>query len=430
MKTQKLYYGWMLAALLGFSYFCTSGAALSGGQLINPQMLSDESMGMTGTWLGLGFSAFVLFQGLGAAFVGWLISKIGARATLISGGALFALGALAMAMIVSTPIMYVLVFGVIMSTATLMAGQVCVQSTVGVWFSKNRGKAMTLLMTVGRISGFVTPVVVGLLLANLGSYKLAWLYMVVAGVLVVLIGIIFVRNSPSDMGLYPDGIDPNAQVTAAEDASAGAEKAPAVSKVFKRAPEDSLTLGKAIRTPAFWLIAVLGNTGFNSYALTTSQGVLHFTSLGYDNTVIVSAVALLGIFAMAGNIVGGMISDRIEPVRIITFSVAMLAIAIFAAAFINSVVIVYLYYCFIGFFFGAVATNLPTTVANYFGPGHLSKVLGLTMFICGTAGSFIGVMGGAIFDSTGTLVLCYTIIGAIAVVGAVCGLLVRMPKKQ
>jgi MFS family permease len=434
MKTNKLYYGWILAALLGLSYYCSTGSILSGGQLINPQMLSDESMGMTGTWLGLGFSAFVLFQGLGAPFVGWLISKVGSRATLISGGIIIALSALAMATVVSTPIMYVIVFGPLMSVSTLMAGQVCVQSTAGVWFSKNRGKAMTLLMSIGRIAGFATPVIIGFILSNVASYKMAWFYMVGTGIIVVLIGIFFVKNKPADMGLAVDGISPEdeAGLSTADGAAKGG--AGVVGKqlagVYKRPASESFTLGKAIRTPAFWLIAILGNTGFNSYALTTSQGVLHFSSLGYDNVVIVSAVALLGVFAMAGNIIGGVISDRIEPVRILTVSVAMIAVAIFAAAFINHVFVVYFYYCCVGFFFGAVATNLPTTVANYFGPNNLSKVLGLTMFICGTAGSFIGVMGGAIFDSTGTLVLAYAIIGAIAVVGVICGLFVRTPRQE
>ncbi len=421
MEKKRVFYGWPLSVVLGILYFCSSGSVLSSAQLINPMMLNDASMMMNATMLGTGFSAFVLVQGLGAPVAGWCGSKLGAKATMVIGGAIILVGALAMALFVSDAIGYIVCFGILLSLGTLMAGQISVQSTVGTWFVKNRGKAMTVTMTIGRLAGFVTPVIVGAVLAS-GSYQNGWFLLSGMGALIIVLALVFVKNKPSDIGQLPDGGEGAANDT--PDRKAEAKPA----KVYKNTEEVSYS--RAIRSPYFWLIALAGAGGFFGYSLTSSQGVIHFTSLGFDQSVIVGAVALLGLAMMAGNILIGLLSDRIAPIPLTSGALALTTVAIFVAAFVPSIAGMYFYYLAIGFGFGSIATNLPTTVANYFGAFEFPKKLGTTMFVTGTITSFVGAMGGAIFDATGSCVMAYVIIGVIVCLCALCSFLVKIPRKS
>ena len=69
-------------------------------------------------------------------------------------------------------------------------------------------------------------------------------------------------------------------------------------------------------------------------------------------------------------------------------------------------------------------------MANYFGAFEFPKKLGTTMFVTGTITSFVGAMGGAIFDATGSCVMAYVIIGVIVCLCALCSFLVKIPRKS
>ena len=79
-----------------------------------------------------------------------------------------------------------------------------------------------------------------------------------------------VKDKPSDVGQLPDG-------SATVDDMAHQRK---TFKVFKN--EHSLPFAKAVRTPAFWLISLAATGGFAAYSFASSQGVIHFTTIGLD----------------------------------------------------------------------------------------------------------------------------------------------------
>lgn len=151
------FYGYALVAILGFLYFCSSGIILATATIVNPLMLQDEALGMNATMLGTGFSLFVLVQGISAPLVGALISKFGARFSMTLGAVVLLCAILALIFFVSSPVAYFAVFGVVTSAATMMVGQLAVQSTLGSWFVERRGVAMTCMMVIGASSSFIAP---------------------------------------------------------------------------------------------------------------------------------------------------------------------------------------------------------------------------------------------------------------------------------
>ena len=415
---KKKFFGWPLTVVLGIMYFCSSGFVLATAQIVNPMMLQDPSMGLTGTVLGAGFSLFVLMQGLPSPLVGQLVAKKGAKFTMAIGGAIMLLAALAMIFIVKNAIMYFIIFGVIMSVSTIMAGQISVQSTVGEWFVAKRGVAMAVTMGIGGLASFAAPLVVNNIIgASGGAWQSGWYLIAIFGIIIIPLALFVVKNRPADIGQEPDG--------GASQAAGGAQKP---LKVYKNA--DKIEYRQAIRSPFFWLIAVGGSGGFCAFSLATSQGVIHFTSLGFDPGTIVAAASVMGIASLIGKLVIGLLADTIEPIRIIGAALVLIVIGILCAAMASNPAMMYIYYICTGLGFGSIATNLPTTVANYFGLAAYPKNLSTTMLTTTIISSIIPIMAGALYDATGFATTAFFVTAAIVAVCAVCAFAVRIPKKK
>lgn len=286
---KKPFYGNRLIGILGFMYFCSSGVILPAANVINPLMLEDASMGLTGTLLGMGFSLFVLFQGLSAPVIGAVIDRIGARLTMAIGAVALLGASLALAFLVSSPIAYFICFGIIASVGAMMAGQLSTQSTIGAWFVARRGVAMTATMFIGASSAFLLPPVIEAIIGSCGgSWHSGWYLIAVLSVAMIPVALLLVKNKPSDLGQLPDG---------ASGAGDMAEKRKDF-KVFKR--EKSLAFPQVLRTPAFWLIALAATGGFAAYSFATSQGMIHFTTIGIERSAVVMGVSVMGGASPAG----------------------------------------------------------------------------------------------------------------------------------
>lgn len=413
------FYGYALVAILGFLYFCSSGIILATATIVNPLMLQDEALGMNATMLGTGFSLFVLVQGISAPLVGALISKFGARFNMTLGAVVLLCAILALIFFVSSPVAYFAVFGVVTSAATMMVGQLAVQSTLGSWFVERRGVAMTCMMVIGASSSFIAPPAVNAIMgATGGGWRSGWYLIAALVALAIPVAFFLVKNHPSDIGEIPDGTS---------GAKVAAKKCDYRFVVYKN--KESVPFKQVVRTPTFWLISLAATSGFAAYTLSTSQGVLHFTSLGFDSGLIVAGVALMGAMGLVGKISMGIVSDRIEPIRLIVVAALILVIGIVVGAEASSDAMLLVFYACIGLGFGGVNAVFPTAMANYFGAGSLSKNLGTGIMITTLVASALPIMSGAFFDATGSCALAFYVTAGIVAACAVCGMLVRFPAR-
>lgn len=413
------FYGYALVVVLGFLYFCSSGIVLATATIVNPLMLQDEALGMNATMLGTGFSLFVLVQGISAPLVGALISKCGARFSMTLGAVVLLCAMLALIFFVSSPIAYFVVFGVVASAATMMVGQLAVQSTLGSWFVERRGVAMTCMMVIGASASFIAPPAVNAIIgATDGGWRSGWYLIAALVALAIPVAFFLVKNHPSDIGEMPDG-------TSGVNAAANNSKNKFV--VYKN--KESVPFKQVVRTPTFWLISLAATSGFAAYTLSTSQGVLHFTSLGFDSGLIVAGVALMGAMGLVGKISMGIVSDRIEPIRLIVVAALILVIGTVMGAGASNDAMLLAFYACIGLGFGGVNAVFPTAMANYFGAGSLSKNLGTGIMITTLVASALPIASGAFFDATGSCALAFYVTAGIVAACAVCGMLVRFPAR-
>lgn len=297
---KKNFYGWILLVAIGIMFLCSSGFILVGASVVNPLMMADSSMNMNATLMGLGFTLFVLCQGIPAPLIGQFITKYGQKKTFIVGGLLLIIGGLLMAFVVKTTIGYLIAFGVILSIGSQMAGQVTMQTSVSAWFVQKRALAMSIATVIGAIGSFISPRILNSIVASTGRWQDAWLLVAGLGVVVIIIAVALVVDKPSDKGQYPDGIEPGSAVAAAQK----------FSRVYKTS--EVYDHKAVLKNRNFWFIALAATGAFCLYSLNSAAAVKHFTTQGFESAAIVAAVSYMGIANMVGKLSVGPIGDKVE----------------------------------------------------------------------------------------------------------------------
>ena len=139
------FYGWKLLVVLFVIYFFNVSFPYYGGVVVNSIM--SEDLGISRSTLGLGVSVFSMALGFAAPLAGYMVTKRGVRYTLLVGSGLLISGTLLMALVVTQPWHYVLIFGVLVGVGVAMGSIIPIQSCVTAWFSRRRSMAIAVVMS-------------------------------------------------------------------------------------------------------------------------------------------------------------------------------------------------------------------------------------------------------------------------------------------
>ena len=190
------------------------------------------------------------------------------------------------------------------------------------------------------------------------------------------------------------------------------------------------TVGEALRTPAFWILAFFSMVGF-----TVQAGVsLHQTAHYIDAGVAAGLAALVATSFALGQIPGGMVWSAVGrrlPVRVMMAASALwVAGGVFGIGLSDTLV----WGILAGFLFGAGVGGLHTLLrlawADYYGRLHLGAIRGLTL-PAQIGGQAIGpVVSGFMFDASGGYRTPFLIMGAAVSLSALLALAAVPPPRR
>jgi predicted MFS family arabinose efflux permease len=259
------------------------------------------------------------------------------------------------------------------------------QALISRWFDRNRGMAIGILGTGFSLGGFVVVPLMRLIIDTVGwEGSFVFSGIVTLGLLVPM-GLLLVRNSPADINTFPDGEPSTSDEPQRPKALAG------------------LTLGQALRTPFFWVLALAMMLFFYGIFGWLVHQVPFYESVGVSRGVaaaLVSVAAGIGILSRLGF---GLLADRIR--RLETAAMVLLAflMAAMTALLLHSGTVgiaVFLAFYVVGVGGGPLLE--PLLLPRAFGLAHFGAILG-TFAVVETIGLVISpVVAGAIFDATGS----------------------------
>ena len=357
-------------------------------------MLGEFAWGRGPTALGYSLSwlGFVFF----APIAGWLSDRWGTR-TVVTGGGVILGVALALTGQVTSLAQYYLYFGAL--GAAGIAGMLIPSTTIVTrWFVRSRGTAMGVL-SIGPASAVALYPLNAWLITTLGWRTALVAFGCIVGAATVSLTL-FYREPPAD----EDRSGRAADTTPSRDT---------------RGTGEVWTLRRALRSIRLWAAFAMTALGVIGFQIMATHQVAHAVDRGFPQPTVVWLFALGAGCMMAGNLLGGWLSDRVGRgwVFVLGTAVAIFGIGCLALTRGPQDLVLLLLYTVSGFGFGMRIAQLSTIPADVFAGPHLGAILGVVQAGGGLGGAIGPFLGGWVFDVTGSYRLAFMAAG-VAVAGS------------
>ena len=417
-----VYYGWVVFAIANLPSFGARPVASVAVLSVFVIPMTEEfgwSRGLFSGAVSLGAVCGLIMS----PFAGRLIDRYGSGVTLAGCSAIVGVCALLLAVVTNALTFYAIyVPGRAVFSSPLELGTT---TAISNWFIRRRPMALAWFGAVQGVGLGLLPLVAAVLI-DAFEWRSAWvalgLFTIATGILPPLL---LMARRPEDMGMEADPV--RESESSGEDATNPARAKGGPAAVWR---DTDYTVREALRTPAFWILAVFSMVGFMAQAGVSLHQTAHYVDAGVSH----GQAALVATSFALGQIPGGMVWSVIGrrlPVRLmLSVSAMWVAGGVFGIGFTEQLVWGILY----GFLFGAGVGGLHTLLrlawADYYGRLHLGAIRGLTL-PAQIGGQAIGpVVSGFMFDASGGYLFPFVIFGGAVAVSAFLVLAATPPARK
>ena len=402
-RLNGIYYGWVLAVMLGITQTITWGIVYYGFSSFMPALEAD--LGWSRGEMSGALSVAMLLSGLAAAPVGHWLDHHGPRLLMTAGSVAAVLLLVALSQVGTLVQFYVVwaLLGLVMATVLYEPAFVVITA----WFERQRTRAMMIVTLMAGLASTIFFPIAAWLIELLGwRPALLTLAAFLAITTVIPYGLLL-RRRPEDIGQHLDG-----------DAAAHLSRASA-RKVQK------LSVGSALRQPSFrWLALAFSLNSVASIAVYTHL-ISYMHDRGYEPTMAAALSGLVGAMQVVGRIILGALGDRV-PLRVN----AAVVLGLQPAAFLALLIIpgftgLVLFVIFFGASRGAVTLVRPAFVADIYGRERYGTIAGALAAFVMIATATAPLSGGMAYDLFAAYEPLLWTFAALSVVSAGLVLLVR-----
>jgi len=426
-KSSAFFYGWYIVGV-GILVNIAGTFAFSSTLSIFLKPITEE--------LGVSRGAFSLIRtfeiGVAAMIVpilGPWIDRHGGRGVLVLGVLMEGTGLL-LSSLVQNFWQFALVRCSLVIAGEALLGSLVINVTIAQWFVRKRGRAMGIANLGTGIAKLSIPLCAAYLFVLVGWRNTWAIFGIVAPLLVVAPALIFVRRSPEDMGLRPDG-EPPLQ---------GPDKLPSNGEVLATAkwatlPAETVwSRTEALHLPTFWLLVVtfgIASVGIASVGIAGLN--LHIysyvTDIGYSPLIAASFMSTIALTQLGSTLVWGVLADRFDIRKVSCVQFIIQGVGLVVAISSADILLVYAGFFLYGTGLAGSFVLREVIWANFFGRVSLGTVRGLSLFF-----SHLFAAGGAPFfgflhDRMGSYNLSFTIFSCALFTSSLLILLAKPPRK-
>ncbi len=338
---------------------------------------------------------------------GWLIDRFSPR--LVVGAGVIATGVGLILLGYTHSLWMYYLSNIVMALGLSLEGMMVMSVAVNNWFRRRATIAQSAMLLGYSLAGvLLVPALV---------YMQTWVgwrnAAIWSGIAVLVIGLPFstlLRTRPEAFGLLPDGESSESRQTRG------------------LLPERSFTLIQAVRTRAFWLLAL----GWAVSMLATGVVQVHvFLQLEEDVGLKRTAIALIWSIASISNIpariVGGILGDKIPKNVTLGVSIALMGAAVFALAVAKSFAWTMLFAIPYGIGWGVSTPVMNAIQGEYFGRKSQGVIRGWVQMVGLPLAMVAPVLVGYVADRQGTYRWAFIGLSLIILAGAALAFLATRP---
>ncbi|MBI4197828.1 MAG: MFS transporter [Chloroflexi bacterium] len=406
------YYGWVIVGVVFLAEFSAAGMGSATISLYFAPLSKD--MGWSLTSLVGAITAQSIAGMVAAPVVGIALDRFGAKPVMLWGAIVGGLGLMLLSQVQAIWhfwVLYALVGALGLSELGNLSGPVAVSK----WFIRMRGRAIAIATSGTSLGAAAMSPIIGLMIVTIGWRQSFVVQGMVMMTLVAPVVFLFMRRTPEDMGLLPDG---------------DRADAPAREGVGERREEAVWTLKDAVRTRTLWvLIGAMNLASLSAGALIYLQ-VPFMTSQGMSTQAASIVFTLTWLGFSLSRLVWGLLVEHV-PVHLCLAGAflarAMGPIFLVVLPFPLSVGPFLLTY---GVFGGSFQLLQAVAFANYFGRRFMGSIQGTMRPLLSLPGLGGPLLLAWLVDTTGSYHPAFIIAGGLGLGAAGVALFATAPKRR
>ena len=385
---RSIYYGWVIVAVMFVTLFFSLGFRFAFG--VYYSAILDETGWSRADTAGV-ISAAMIVYACTAALAGYLFDRLGAR-VLFTIGALSMGSGLMLCSTVNSLAGLAAAYGILLGLSYAALGFIPHMAIVPRWFVRRRGLASALSLAGVGLGSLAIATVSAELIVRIGWRETMWWFGLAAMVVLIPLNLLFHRHSAESVGLVPDG--------------------PSEQPAARIAPvEVGTTVGDALRTPVFWLLALaVAMTGLCNMILIVHQTRM-LVDMGFSLSLASLLFGVLGAMRAAGGLIWGPLSDRIgrSTCVVIICSISLIGLVLLwltslvpPEAFALRIALLAGYLLAYGIGFNGISPVYASAVSDRFAGKNLGTILGLLDLGFGLGSALGPWWAGWMFDRYGS----------------------------
>lgn len=292
---RRIHYSWIILSIAFFSIIIAGIVRSSSGVFIVP---FEKEFGWDRSIISFAFALSLLLYGISGPFMAALIEVIGLKKMMILAMTTLLAGVVLTFLMVE-PWQLILIWGVIIGLGSGLYLTVLSPYVANRWFEKRRGLALGILTASTATGQLILLPVLAIIVEN-QSWKWAMGLILILSFIVLVIIVLFMKNSPKEVGLLPYGLEKEPQV---EDV---VEKKNPIIIAFH-------ALFEAVKVKEFWLLA--GSffiCGLSTSGLIGTHFISYCIGFGFTAVTAASMLSFMGVFDLIGTTLSGWLSDRFD----------------------------------------------------------------------------------------------------------------------
>jgi len=439
----KLFHGWKMVGA-GAALQVLQGGLMQQSYGAYVAVLSDER-DWSKTELSGGAALMSLETAIIGPLVGWLVDRFGEGLVIRAGVVLFGLGLVGLGLVDSLAAFYSAI--AVCAVGMTLCGYFPVNVAIIHWFERHRARALSAVGLGVGFGGVLVPLVAGVMQAY------GWrVTAIISGVLVLAVGLplsrVF-RGRPQQLGEHVDGVPPPGPAVTAPlgagtaaagtagtaAASAAAASAAAVAPSAASAPpgagadESALsaaeqakrgfTLHEAMRTRAFWLLAIGHGAALLVVGAVNVHAITHMKEgLGYSVNLASLVIMMMTIAQIGGVLFGIWIGDRFVKRRVAALAMVGHFLGLIMLTYASGFAMLVAFAVLHGAAWGVRGPFMQAMRADYFGRRSIGMILGVSAVVVAIGQVAGPLVAGVFVDLMGDYRLGFTVLALVSLGGA------------
>ena len=437
----KLFHGWKMVGA-GAALQVLQGGLMQQSYGAYVAVLSDER-DWSKTELSGGAALMSLETAIIGPLVGWLVDRFGEGLVIRAGVVLFGLGLVGLGLVDSLAAFYSAI--AVCAVGMTLCGYFPVNVAVIHWFERHRARALSAVGLGVGFGGVLVPLVAGVMQAY------GWrVTAIISGVLVLVVGLplsrVF-RGRPQQLGEHVDGVPPPGPAataplgagtaaagtagTAAASAASAAAVAPSAASAPPSAGADEsalcaaeqakrgFTLHEAMRTRAFWLLAIGHGAALLVVGAVNVHAITHMKEgLGYSVNLASLVIMMMTIAQIGGVLFGIWIGDRFVKRRVAALAMVGHFLGLLMLTYASGFAMLVAFAVLHGAAWGVRGPFMQAMRADYFGRRSIGMILGVSAVVVAIGQVAGPLVAGVFVDLMGDYRLGFTVLALVSLGGA------------